>query len=342
VANTTAGAGLRRGVRGMTSAPRKANPGDFVLSLEERSRVIRDPVAKLRYIRRSLARYQETDRKLQAVPLSPVRWLLYRLTRLDRLRPLFSANPNGSLAAAVTRGGPAPKQPARPAGASLAAVGILALVGIAAASYQAARGAQAESPGADPVPPPVAENLPSLPAAVVPDHIWRVEHGKGWELYSSGLRVDTSYAVAGEARRFRVFHTDTGLQEGVHREPVGILFHTTESDLWPLEESFNKKLLDSSQSLLRYLQRNRVYNYLVDRFGRVYRIVEEEHKANHAGNSIWSRGDSVYLNLNNAFLGVSFETRWEGASRTICAPSGASRRRCASPTASPASTRRST
>ena len=27
---------------------------------------------------------------------------------------------------------------------------------------------------------------------------------------------------------------------------------------------------------------------------------------------MWAQGDRVYLNLNNAFLGVSFETRWEG------------------------------
>ena len=51
---------------------------------------------------------------------------------------------------------------------------------------------------------------------------------------------------------------------------------------------------------------------MVDRFGRVYRVVEEETKANHAGHSVWTRGDDVYLSLNAAFLGVSFETRWEG------------------------------
>ena len=41
-------------------------------------------------------------------------------------------------------------------------------------------------------------------------------------------------------------------------------------------------------------------------------MVEEESKANHAGHSVWAGGDRVYLNLNHAFLGVSFETRWEG------------------------------
>jgi hypothetical protein len=44
----------------------------------------------------------------------------------------------------------------------------------------------------------------------------------------------------------------------------------------------------------------------------VYRVVEEETKANHAGHSVWAQGRQVYVNLNHAFLGVAFETRWEG------------------------------
>jgi hypothetical protein len=94
--------------------------------------------------------------------------------------------------------------------------------------------------------------------------------------------------------------------------PVGIVYHTSESDIWPLEESFNEKLRDSSQNLLRYLKRNKVYHYLIDRFGQVFRVVEETGRANHAGASVWSAGDRVYLNLNGPTIGVSFETRWEG------------------------------
>ncbi|HET8646357.1 MAG TPA: N-acetylmuramoyl-L-alanine amidase, partial [Vicinamibacteria bacterium] len=32
----------------------------------------------------------------------------------------------------------------------------------------------------------------------------------------------------------------------------------------------------------------------------------------HAGHSVWTGGNRLYMNLNHAFLGVSFETRWEG------------------------------
>jgi len=102
------------------------------------------------------------------------------------------------------------------------------------------------------------------------------------------------------------------MRDEVYTKPVGIVFHTSESDIWPLEASFNENLRDSSQKLLRYLVRNRCYNYVIDRFGRVYRIVEEETKANHAGTSVWANGKTIYLNLNASFLGVSFETRWEG------------------------------
>ena len=41
-------------------------------------------------------------------------------------------------------------------------------------------------------------------------------------------------------------------------------------------------------------------------------MVAEDAKANHAGHSIWEDEGRIVLNLNHAFLGVSFETRWEG------------------------------
>ena len=43
------------------------------------------------------------------------------------------------------------------------------------------------------------------------------------------------------------------------------------------------------QRLLRYVQQNRLYHYVIDRFGRVYRVVAEESKANHAGHSVWAQ-----------------------------------------------------
>jgi hypothetical protein len=139
-----------------------------------------------------------------------------------------------------------------------------------------------------------------------------VEKGPGFEQYNHGLRIDTSFTVDGEPRRFRVFDLKAGLLPEVRQAPLGIVFHTSESDVWSLEEANNERLRDSSQHLLLYVQRLRLYNYLVDRFGRVFRVVEEAAKANHAGHSIWARGDTVYLNLNHASLGICFESRWGG------------------------------
>ena len=301
--------GSRRDGRPPSASPRpRPSPknDDFMAAIEAKSRTIRDPVAKLRYIRESLARYQEQDRKLQAVPLSPLRWLLYRFTKVDRLRPLFTTNPNGTAQKAAL---PAPARPHAGAGWAIA---ILALAGLSAGAYRLARPAVAAPARAPQATLPVAENLPALPQGLAPERIWLVEKGESWELFSNGLRIDTNYLVAGDPRRYRVFDQKAGYQSTVLQKPVGIVFHTSESDIWPLEESFNEKLRDSSQGLLRYLQRNHVYHYLIDRFGRVFRVVSEEGKANHAGQGVWTQGDDIFLSLNNAFFGVSFETRWEG------------------------------
>jgi hypothetical protein len=280
---------------------------DFVLALEEKSRAIRDPVEKLRYIRGSLARYQEADRRLQAVRFSPLRRLLYRLSPLHGLRQLLTTNPWGTTPEATRRPAWRSKAPA------LAAALVATIAGVTATGYHFSRPAAA-APALlpTPAPPPAAENLPPLPAGVSPAAIWMVEGGEGWEQYSNGLRIDTSFAVGGEPRRFRVFDRASGIQEAVQTTPVGILFHTSESDIWPLDEAHNESLRTSSHGLLKYLQRNRVYHYLIDRFGRVFRVVEETDKANHAGMAVWSQGDRLFLSLNNAFLGICFETRWEG------------------------------
>jgi N-acetylmuramoyl-L-alanine amidase len=292
-------------------ASRRTSRGDLVTALEEKSSEISDPVAKLKFIRRALADYEATDRRLQELP-SPLRALAEKVTRIDQVRPFLSTNPNGAAAAPKGKQGDEPRR--RRTGITLPAAAILAAGALGAAAYQASRPVVAGPPrpssaGAS---RPVAESLPALPVGVSPSQIWLVAKSEEWELYSNGLRVDTTHATSGDPRRYRVFDAKAGMQDTVRDKPVGIVFHTSESDIWPLEESFNEKLRDSSQGLLRYLSRNRVYNYLIDRFGQVFRVVPDGDKANHAGNGVWSQGDQVFLSLNNAFLGVSFETRWEG------------------------------
>jgi len=280
--------------------------------LEAKGRAIRDPVLKLRFLRQSLERFETLDERLQVLPGAPLRWMAYRLTGVEEVRPLFSSNPWGALDP-PRRSRPPLQRRARRA-VNAAALLLMAAAGLALASYPRAR-----SPEPPAVMPKSPSPLPTVEAALDPprggltaERIWLVDSGAAFELYSNGLRIDTSWAVRGDPRRYRVFTVSGGMGAEVHDRPVGIVYHTSESDLWPLEESFNEKLRDSSQDLLRYLRRNQVYHYLVDRFGRVYRVVEEKDKANHAGMSVWGAGERVYLNLNGPTIGISFETRWEG------------------------------
>jgi hypothetical protein len=48
---------------------------------------------------------------------------------------------------------------------------------------------------------------------------------------------------------------------------------------------------------------------VIDRFGRIYRIVPETDVAFHAGKSMWADTGGIYFGLNDSFLGVSFEAQ---------------------------------
>src|ERR1019366_1882159 len=61
------------------------------------------------------------------------------------------------------------------------------------------------------------------------------------------------------------------------------------------------------ESLLECVRRRQAYNFVLDRFGRVYRVVPEDEAANHSGNSAWADENWFYVNLNESFLGISFE-----------------------------------
>ena len=301
-----------------SAAPRPAATGlaGFgrrpLAALEARGRTIRDPVEKLRFLRHSIERFETLDERLQLLPGAPLRWVAYQLTGVEETRPLFSRNPWGALDPPRRNRRPLPRRARRTVNA--AALLLMAAAGLALAGYPLRRSTELPA-SVVATPRPVATPQARLDpprGGLTPERIWLVDSGAAFELYSNGLRIDTTWAVRGEPRRYRVFTLGGGMGEEVHDRPVGIVYHTSESDIWPLEESFNEKLRDSSQDLLRYLRRNQVYHYLVDRFGRVYRVVEEKDKANHAGMSVWAEGDRIYLNLNGPTIGVSFETRWEG------------------------------
>jgi hypothetical protein len=273
---------------------------------------IDDPVAKLRYLRAAIDRGDATP--IAHVPCGPLRRVLYRFRGLEALDAVAGATIGARTLAARVR---ARRVAAGALAASLLFVPAL-LVGLAVQREPVAVAKPLVAPPAvEPAAPaqpvePLPESLPADALGVVPRTIWLADRGPGWELYSNGLRIETPYAVQGEARAYRIHHRDGERDPAVYSKPAGILFHTSESDLWPLEPDFARQMRRGTAGLLRYLQKQQSYNYLVDRFGRVYRIVDDESRANHAGHSVWARNDEVYLDLNSAFLGVSFESRWEG------------------------------
>ena len=153
---------------------------------------------------------------------------------------------------------------------------------------------------------------PAASNARVPGTIWMVDHRGGVETYSNGLRVETRMEVSNIPRGpYRVFppdHPDLAHARWKN-QPGGIVFHTTESNLAPFVPDENRNLQRIGEGVLAFVQNKHLYHYVIDRFGRVFRIVSEGSIAYHAGPSVWADQQDVYVNLNTAFLGVAFETQ---------------------------------
>ncbi len=65
----------------------------------------------------------------------------------------------------------------------------------------------------------------------------------------------------------------------------------------------------SREDLLSHVRSGRLYNFVVDRFGQVFRVVPETQTAFHAGHSIWADATSIYIDLNGSLIGVAFEMK---------------------------------
>src|SRR5579872_5165130 len=115
------------------------------------------------------------------------------------------------------------------------------------------------------------------PVAVSPQRVWLVERSGYLELYSNGLRIDVTFAVSNRPRnRFPIFSLEGGAEPvGEGNTPVGIVYHTTESNLAPFEEDENRHLQRLGRNLMEWVRQDRSYHYVIDRFGRVYRVVQE-------------------------------------------------------------------
>jgi len=138
-----------------------------------------------------------------------------------------------------------------------------------------------------------------------------VEGSPRSDLYSNGLRVENEFLAATAPRKYLAFARSRprGLNGEWQTRPAGIVFHTTESHIAPFEEDQNRELRRDGEGLLEYVSRRRSYHFVIDRFGRVFRIVKESDYANHAGNSVWADEAWIYVNLNQSFFGVAFEAK---------------------------------
>lgn len=160
----------------------------------------------------------------------------------------------------------------------------------------------------NPAPMAVAKAIEAPPLKIA-TKVWRVDRNGNLETYSNGLRVDVSFAVSNRPRdRYPVYSLNGGATPGRYAtQPAGIVYHTTESHLAPFEEEETKRLKQLGRNLIEGIRLQRSYHYVIDRFGRVFRVVEDSDIANHSGNSVWGDSNGIYVNLNNSFLAIAFE-----------------------------------
>ena len=178
-------------------------------------------------------------------------------------------------------------------------------------SYLSARYQKGKSPAS--VGGPYTANAQTGASRHLPDYkpekVWVVEQSGNFERYSNGARILNDFATENRPRGFYIFKQgradDSG---GLKREPVGIVYHTSENDMLPFTPDNSASIETRSRGLLEFVRKNKSYNYVIDRFGQIYRIVRDEDAANHAGNSIWADAGGTYVGLNESFIGVCFET----------------------------------
>ena len=159
------------------------------------------------------------------------------------------------------------------------------------------------------------------PEGAAASPVWQVEQTKTFEIFSNGLRVETAYATSNRPRGgFSTFRREEAIEAGaseesaeIKSEPIGIVFHSTETHQAPFEPAETRNLKRIGRYLLEFVQQKRAYHYVIDRFGRVFRVVEESDAANHAGRSVWADQKGSYVDLNDSFLAVAFEAQSDGS-----------------------------
>lgn len=303
--------------------------GDFVLlehrslsrSLEAVSARVGPPSEKLRFIKRTLGSFEARPPWLRATPL--LRGLLFHYAALESLGEMLVDRRRRAQVAL-------PRLPVvllyrlRYPALATASLGLLLSVASAGVFAYGKGREGADWLFAQLLPPPMVTADTMLPAksfvarvGSVPSQVWLVEKDGEEELWSNGLRIHTRFERTGTPRAFFVFPRDGSPPIPMGGDPVGIVYHASESDMAPLAPELSRDILSTTKDLVGWLSRRAIYHYVVDRFGQVYRTVSDESTAVHAGHSVWADEDYYYLNLNESFIGVAFESQWSAGGDVV-------------------------
>ena len=154
-----------------------------------------------------------------------------------------------------------------------------------------------------------AETPPKAPD-YKPENIWMFEKKDGVERYSNGAEIECKYETDNRRRGYYLIPRSSGIEsDQIKREIIGIVYHTPESFIVPFIADNNDTIQRKTQGLIEYIRANKSYNYLIDRFGSIYRIVRDDQAAFHAGDSIWADKENIYVGLNESFIGICFEEK---------------------------------
>jgi N-acetyl-anhydromuramyl-L-alanine amidase AmpD len=148
-----------------------------------------------------------------------------------------------------------------------------------------------------------------------PEKAWLIGTEGEYEKWSNGCSISTRYVTDNHPRSYYTIPRGSESNgDRVSSEIVGIVYHTPESNMVDFTPDNNKAIQKGSRGLLEYVRDHKKYNYVINRIGDIYRIVRDDHAAYHAGDSLWADEKNTYVLLNESFLGVCFESKFEGAS----------------------------
>src|SRR5262245_11500624 len=141
-----------------------------------------------------------------------------------------------------------------------------------------------------------------------PEKVWQVEKKDDFERYSNLAIIKTNYEIDSRRRGYYLIPRNSQTEDNqLRRDIVGIVYHTPASHIKLFTVDNNVTIQKGTEGLIAFIRANKSYHYLIDPFGVIYRIIKDEEVAFHAGHSVWSDKDNIYVGLNESFIGVCFE-----------------------------------